>query len=244
MILRFLALVVVLLATFGCSTMRNVLGLPNSGDPSVTIKSAETRWLLIKNPRFGDVPSEPEYVWVEEDKIPTTFTTLVRGKSAIIASPEVVTKYGMPPGGGKISPRQRMPEQTAATTFTPAGAPPAKPPAKAPAGPTGPAAAAPPPATNGKTPEGPKRGLVIYVDTTRIVIDLTAADGIRPGTIVSLRRDAIPIVHPVTGEMLGELDEEVATARVTETREKFSVADVQTLATGAKIQVKDRVVPK
>jgi hypothetical protein len=51
-------------------------------------------------------------------------------------------------------------------------------------------------------------------------------------------------VHPVTGEMLGELDEEVATARVTETREKFSVADVQTVATGAKIQVKDRVVPK
>jgi Flagellar assembly protein T, C-terminal domain len=237
--LRFLLLTVVLLATFGCSSMRNILGLPNSGDPSIAIKSAETRWLLIKNPRFGDVPSEPEYVWVEEDKIPTTFTTLVRGKGAIIASPEVVTKYGMPPGGGKISPRQKMPEQTASTTFTP-------PPAKAPAAkaPAGPAPVAPPPATNGKAAEGPKRGLVIYVDTTRIVIDLTAADGIRPGTIVSLRRDAIPIVHPVTGEMLGELDEEVATARVTETREKFSVADVQSVATGAKIQVKDRVVPK
>src|SRR5262252_5225854 len=239
---RFALLVVVVAVTAsGCSTAKNVIGVPNAGDPSVTIKSAETRWLLIKNPRFGDVPSEPEYVWVEEDKIPTTFTTLVRGKGAIIASPEVVTKYGMPPGGGKISSRQRMPEQTASTTFTPAGAPPAKAPAKAPAGP---AAAAPPPATNGKTPEGPKRGLVIYVDTTRIVIDLTAADGIRPGTIVSLRRDAIPIVHPVTGEMLGELDEEVATARVTETRERFSVADVQSVATGAKIQVKDRVVPK
>ena len=237
MIVRSLALVVVALAAFGCTTAKQVLGLPTPGDPSVTIKSAETRWLLIKNPRFGDVPSEPEYVWVEEDKIPTTFTTLVRGKSAIIASPEVVTKYGMPPGGGKISPRQRMPEQTASATFIPAGAPPAKAPA-------GPASAAPPPATNGKAPEGPKRGLVVYVDTTRIVIDLTAADGIRPGTIVSLRRDAIPIVHPVTGEMLGELDEEVATARVTETREKFSVADVQTVATGAKIQVKDRVVPK
>jgi Flagellar assembly protein T, C-terminal domain len=233
-----------LLATLvvtGCNGLRQIVGMPVTPEPTVNLKSAETRWLLIKNPRFGDVRSEPEYIWVEEDKIPTTFTTLVRGKGAIIASPEIVTKYGMPPGGGKISPRQRMPEQTASTTFTPAAAPPAKAPTKAPAGP---AAAAPPPATNGKTPEGPKRGLVIYVDTTRIVIDLTAADGIRPGTIVSLRRDAIPIVHPVTGEMLGELDEEVATARVTETREKFSVADVQTLATGAKIQVKDRVVPK
>jgi hypothetical protein len=243
MMLRFLALAVVLLATFGCSTMRNVLGLPNAGDPSVAIKSAETRWLLIKNPRFGDVPSEPEYVWVEEDKIPTTFTTLVRGKGAIIASPEVVTKYGMPPGGGKISPRQKMPEQTASATFIPAGAPPAKASASAKA-PAGPAPGTPSPGTNGKAHEGPRRGLVVYVDTTRIVIDLTAADGIRPGTIVSLRRDAIPIVHPVTGEMLGELDEEVATARVTETREKFSVADVQSVAAGAKIQVKDRVVPK
>ena len=236
--LRLLALVGVLLATFGCSTMRNVMGLPNTGDPSVTIKPAETRWLLIKNPRFGDVPSEPEYVWVEEDKIPITFTTLVRGKGAIIATPEIVTKYGAPPGGGKISTRQRMPEHTASTTFTSAAAPPTK----APAG-LG-ASAAPPPVPNGKAPEGPKRGLVVYVDTTRIVIDLTAADGIRPGTIVSLRRDAIPIVHPVTGEMLGELDEEVATARVTETREKFSIADVQTRVTGVRIQVKDRVVPK
>jgi len=98
--------------------------------------------------------------------------------------------------------------------------------------------------TNGKAPEGPKRGFVVYVDTTRIVIDLTAADGIRSGSLVSLRRDAIPLVHPVTGEVLGELDEEVGTARVTEMREKFSVADVQSVAPGARIQIKDRVVPK
>jgi hypothetical protein len=82
------------------------------------------------------------------------------------------------------------------------------------------------------------------VDTTRIVIDLTSADGIKAGTLVSLRRDAIPLVHPVTGEVLGELDEEVGTARVTEMRERFSVADVQTVAPGARIQIKDRVVPK
>src|SRR5881409_4453706 len=105
---RFAPLVVaVAITAFGCSTAKSVIGVPNTGDPSVTIKSAETRWLLIKNPRFGDVPSEPEYVWVEEDKVPTTLTTLIRGKGAIIATPEVVAKYGAPPGGGKISPRQR-----------------------------------------------------------------------------------------------------------------------------------------
>jgi len=238
---RFALLAVVVAVTaFGCSTAKSIVGVPNTGDPSVTIKSAETRWLLIKNPRFGDVPSEPEYVWVEEDKIPTTFGTVVFGKGSLIAPPEIVARYGSPPGGGKISPRQNMPTQTPIGTPAPVQPVPtagAKAPTPAAAG----QASVP---TNGKAPEGPKRGFVVYVDTTRIVIDLTAADGIRSGSLVSLRRDAIPLVHPVTGEVLGELDEEVGTARVTEMREKFSVADVQSVAPGARIQIKDRVVPK
>ncbi|MGH7276686.1 MAG: hypothetical protein ACREIY_06615 [Candidatus Rokuibacteriota bacterium] len=207
----------------GCTTVKQALGVAAPPEPSVEIKSAETRWLLIKNPRFGDVASEPEYVWVEDTKIPTTLTTLVRGKGAIIAPPEIVAKYGPPPGGGKISARQGVPYQTSAA-----------PPARA-AGTRDGAAA---------VPEPSKRGIVVYVDTTRIVVDLTAADGARPGALLSLRRDKIPIVHPMTGEVLGELDEEVATARVTETRERFSIADVQTVAPGGQVRIKDRVVVK
>jgi len=228
--------VVAAFATSGCSTAKQILGVQSPGDPSVTIKAAETRWLLIKNPRFGEVASEPEYAWVEEDKMPITLTTLVRGQGAIIATPEIVAKYGAPPGGGKISPRQGVPTQTTpsatGSTAADAEAPPRR------------AAAAVSPPTNGRAHEGPRRGLVVYVDTPRIVVDLTAADGMRAGTLVSVRRDAIPIVHPVTGEVLGELDQEVATVRLTEVREKFSVGDVQTVAPGARIQIKDRVVPK
>src|SRR5256885_9050662 len=110
--------VVAAFATSGCSTLKQILGVQPAGEPSVVIKSAETRWLLIKNPRFGDVPSEPEYVWVEEDKVPTTITTLLRGQSAIIAQPEIVAKYGSPPGGGKISPRQGTMYQTAEAAKT------------------------------------------------------------------------------------------------------------------------------
>src|SRR3989441_7940255 len=105
-------------ALSGCTTMKKILGVRDPGEPSVVIKSAETRWLLIKNPRFGDVPSEPEYVWVEEDKVPTTITTLLRGQSAIIAQPEIVAKYGSPPGGGQISPRQGTMYQTAEAAKT------------------------------------------------------------------------------------------------------------------------------
>ena len=233
-----------LLALPGCAGVRQVLGVPSPGDPSVAIKSAETRWLLIKNPRFGDVPSEPEYVWVEEDKIPFTFTGLIN-KNAIIAPPEIVAKYGPPPGGGKISARQGVPTQTPAPA--PSQAPLPEPSRAARAAPAPTVAVSPPAAARdgaAGVPEIPGRGMVVYADTTRIVIDLTAADGVRPGTIVSLRRDKIPIVHPVTGEVLGELDEEIGVARVTEVRERFSVANVETVASGTQIQIKDRVVPK
>jgi hypothetical protein len=223
-----IALVIVAVTGAGCSkatsTMRSLAGLDPKDDPSVSLKSAETRWLLIKNPRFGDVPSEPEYIWVEEDKVPLTVKTLVFGKGSIIAPPEIVAKYNSPPGGGKISPRQGGPYQVAGSQARASASPPA-----------GPAAAPAPPVL---------QGYVVFVDTTRIVIDLTGRDGIRPGAIVSLRRDKIPIVHPVTGEILGELDEEVGTARVTEVRDKFSVAEIQSVETGSKIQIKDRVVLK
>jgi hypothetical protein len=238
-------LLVVLLATSGCSSVRQIFGIASPGEPTINLKSAEARWVLIKNPRFGDVRSEPEYVWVEEDKLPTTITTLVRGKSAIIAPPEIVAKYGPPPGGGKISPRQGVAYQTTPTVDPRASGSAA--PAPAPAATKAPATTkAPAPATPAvSVPEPPKRGYVVYVDAPpRIVIDLTAVDGLQPGQIVSLRRDRIPIVHPVTGEVLGELDDEVATARVTETRDRFSVAEIQSVAAGAQVQVKDRVVLK
>jgi hypothetical protein len=223
-------------ALSGCSAVKKVLGVADPGEPSIVIKSAEPRWLLIKNPRFGDVPSEPEYVWVEEDKVPTTMTTLLRGKSAIIAPPEIVAKYGTPPGGGKISPRQGTIYQT--TEARPDLR------ASAAASSSRATAATAPVAVPAPKPEPPKRGFVVYVDTDRIVIDLTGIDGLQPGSLVSLRRDTIPLVHPVTGELLGELDEEIAIARVTEIRDRFSVAEVQNVAPGSHIQVRDRVIPK
>ena len=64
-------------------SLKEIAGLPKDNDPSVEIKAAEPKWLLIKNPRFGDVASEPEYIWVEEDKIPFTFTGFLRPKSII-----------------------------------------------------------------------------------------------------------------------------------------------------------------
>ena len=62
--------------------------------------------------------------------------------------------------------------------------------------------------------------------------------------MVSVRRDKTPIMHPVTGEKLGELDEEVATAKVVELRDRFSLAEIQSVSAGSQIEIQDRVVPK
>jgi len=228
-----LGLCLVAVLASGCVTLSELAGFGKPSDPSVEIKSAEPRWLLIANPRFGDVASEPEYIWVEEDKVPTTMKTLVFGKSSIIAPPEIVAKYGMPPGGGRISARQKMPYPVDGGERAPAGN------ASAAAAPRGAGASAAPPTPASTT----LRGYVVMVEAGRVVIDLAAKDGIRAGSVVSFRRDKIPIVHPVTGEILGELDEELATGKVTEVRDKFSVIEeVQNLAPGAEIKVKDRVV--
>jgi flagellar assembly FlgT-like protein len=233
---RWLILAGVLaLAASGCGGRgwREYVGLASQNDPSVNIRAAEPKWLLIKNPRCCDVASEPEYIWVEEDKVPTTVKSFVFGQSTLLAPPEIVSKYGPPPGGGRISPRQggaykvenvvpTVPTSRSASAVV--------------------ASTSRTDAAAGAARQPATRGYVVFVDTSRVVIDLAAADGVKLGTGVSVRRDKIAIVHPITGELLGELDEEVATGRVVEVRDKFSVVEVQKAAAGAQVQVKDRVV--
>ena len=223
------------IAVSGCGGRgwREYVGLASQADPSVNIRPAEPKWLLIKNPRCCDIASEPEYTWVEEDKVPTTVKSFIFGKGSLIAPPEVVAKYGAPPGGGRISARQGGAYQVENVV---------------PTIPTGRSAAAVvsnttrTDAASRVAVSSPTRGYVVFVDTSRVIIDLAASDGVKLGTGVSVRRDKVAIVHPITGEMLGELDEEVASGRVVEVRDKFSVVEVQKAGAGVQVQVKDRVV--
>jgi hypothetical protein len=233
---QWLVLAGVLVVTIsGCGGRgwREYVGLASQNDPSVNIRAAEPKWLLIRNPRCCDVASEPEYIWVEEDKVPTTVKSFVFGQSTLIAPPEIVSKYGAPPGGGRISTRQ-------GGAYKVENVVPTVPTSRSAAAVV--ANASRTDAATALTAQPATRGYVVFVDTSRVVIDLAAADGVKLGTGVSVRRDKIAIVHPITGELLGELDEEVATGRVVEVRDKFSVVEVQKAAAGAQVQVKDRVV--
>ena len=224
---------VVTVAGCGGRGWRDYVGLSTTADPSVSLRATEPKWLLIRNPRCCDVASEPEYIWVEEDKVPTTVKSFVFGQSALLAPPEIVSKYGPPPGGGRISARQggaykvenvvpTVPTSRSASAVV--------------------ANTSRTDAATGAVAQPATRGYVVFVDTSRVIIDLAAADGVKLGTGVSVRRDKIAIVHPITGELLGELDEEVATGRVVEVRDKFSLVEIQKVAAGAQVQEKDRVV--
>ncbi len=93
------SLAVVLAVCLGLATG---CALGTGGNPTTSTKS----WVLVSNLRYTGEGSEPQYVWVPEDEIPTSFTTVLFGKKAVIAPLHVVPLYAPPPGHGVISPLQ------------------------------------------------------------------------------------------------------------------------------------------
>ena len=126
-----------------CVLVLLVAGCVTAHQPAAVEKIVKSRWLLIRNPGFGKILDEPEYVWVRADEVPVTMTTLTRGKAAIIATPEIAARYGPPPSDNTISPRNFR-----------------------------------------TSPQGP----VPRCDFRR--------------------KTRVPVIHPVTGEVLGELEDE------------------------------------
>ena len=233
------ALLLLLLAA-GCSTAAS----PQATDPA-------KRWVLVSNPRYSAQGSEREYMWVEEDKIPTSLTTVFFGKKMAIAPPYEVPRYAPPPGNGVISPLQgglygqASAQPVAAAPAAPkarSSDPVARPDPRA-SGASAPPTSAPPVSAR-PIAEVTPRGYVVYVDPTRVVIDLNVQHGLKVGDLVKITREKVPLVHPITGMYLGELDEEVATAQIVDVREKFAVVVIKELVAGAQVRVKDRVVPR
>lgn len=190
--------------------------------------AAEREWVLIRNPRFGGTMAEPEYIWVDRREIPKMLTGYVFGEKHVVAPPDAYAKASPPPGPGSI---WRPPEGErggGAAPAAPGGPPPASPPVEPRAG------AAPPPAR----PED-RRGYVVFVDGTRLVIDLADGEVKKDSLIAITRRQSL--THPVTGEPLGEIALEVGRARIVEVQTKFSVAELIGFKPGLTVRPQDRV---
>lgn len=111
-----------------------------------------------------------------------------------------------------------------------------------PAGRAGGAAASGPGRTEAAERRVSRDGVIVSVRGDTVYLDLGQADGAAVGQRLRVVRPGQPLVHPLTRETLGTVDDEVALLEVTSVSEKFSTARVVRLAEGATVEVKDRVV--
>ncbi len=71
------------------------------------------------------------------------------------------------------------------------------------------------------------RGLIVSVDQQgKVVVDLTAKDGIYPGLEMEVFRQGEPFKHPVSGEVMGRMEKTVASLRVVDVQDRFSVGQL------------------
>ncbi len=194
-----------------------------------TATASEREWVLIRNPRFGATMAEPEYIWVDRQEIPKTLTGYVLGQKNVIAPPDAYAKAGPPPGPGRIwQPAEGEPGSPAAAGPAAGGGPPPFPPREARA-----------PAGSGVVRPEDRRGYVVLVDGMRLVIDLADGEVKKDALIAITRRRAL--MHPVTGEHLGEISLEIGRARILEVQPKFSVAELIGFKPGLTVKPQDRV---
>jgi hypothetical protein len=115
--------------------------------------------------------------------------------------------------------------------------------ASPPAQPVGPPAPAPEtPAAPGSPAPAMRDGIVVAVRGDIVYVDLGKGDGLAPGQGLRVVRSGTPLVHPITGEALGPVDDEVAVLQVLSVADKYATTRAVRVAAGMTIEAKDRVI--
>ena len=70
-----------------------------------------------------------------------------------------------------------------------------------------------------------RQGYVVDRIDGRVILDLGRGK-VRVGEVFKVLKEGREIVHPVTGEVLGSVEEEVGKVRVSEVEDKFSIAEI------------------
>lgn len=88
----------------------------------------------------------------------------------------------------------------------------------------------------------PLTGTVLNVDRAEDVVyfDLGYDDGVREGDTYTIYKEGTPLVHPVTGEILGIKEKTLGTVKVKDVKSNYSIAEIKkeksTFKTGDKIK--------
>ncbi len=83
-------------------------------------------------------------------------------------------------------------------------------------------------------------GVIVTVENRQVYLDAGTATGVRPGMEMSVFREGPEFKHPLTGVVLGRLEEDVGIVKIVEVREGYSIAEVVGMKEGQVIKVGDR----
>lgn len=89
--------------------------------------------------------------------------------------------------------------------------------------------------------EHPTTGYVVSVEGPAIYLDLTAKNGMTVGSQFRVYREGKELKHPITGQILGTVEEDIGLIQVTKLLENYSVAELVSLEAGKSILPADRV---
>jgi hypothetical protein len=88
------------------------------------------------------------------------------------------------------------------------------------------------------------QGEVKAVHGERITVSLGTKDGIAPGVVLTLWRDGKEILHPVTGKVIGRMEDEIGDAAVSDVMETTCTAVMRKRLKDPKEGDKARITPK
>jgi len=86
-------------------------------------------------------------------------------------------------------------------------------------------------------------GYVIGVEGTRVTLDLGSSSGLKKGRKCTIYREGAPIVHPVSGKVIGRMIDELCEVQVSDVFDSYSIATVTKTKSGAPA-LRDRVITK
>ncbi len=87
------------------------------------------------------------------------------------------------------------------------------------------------------------KGLVINIKGNQLTLDFGSNKKIKKGMKCIVYREGDPIVHPVTGKVIGRMINQICVARITETMPNFSIAEIEKSLSGVP-QKLDKVITK
>lgn len=86
-------------------------------------------------------------------------------------------------------------------------------------------------------------GLVINIQSNQLTLDFGTNKGVKKGMKCIVYREGNPIVHPVTGKVIGRMVKQICFARITQVMPEYSLAEIEKSLSGVP-QKLDKVITK